>query len=112
MLDPDDVVSQALAVSSYSGKQEGYVILHKEKEVKIPIPTHVRTRDNIILYNQYSLQNMQFQDGDSGTCIYGKCMKSGKKGCIGMLIAKSTSGQYIITPMKDILNALGVNSIS
>lgn len=85
--------------------------MHREQELIVPIPAHVRTRNNIILYNQFVIRNMQFQEGDSGTCIYGKCMTSGHAGCIGMLIGSSTSGQYIVTPMKDILNALGVNNM-
>lgn len=108
-LDLTDVTNQAVAFSAYSGKQEGYVKVHKENEVNILIPTHVRTRDKLIFYNQLTLQNMNFRPGDSGTCIYGKCSKSGKKGCIGMLVGISTSGQYIVTPMQDILNAFGVN---
>lgn len=111
VLDPEGITSRALSLSAFSGKQEKHVTIHKEKEILIPIPAHVRTRDNIIMYNQISLRNMEFQEGDSGTCIYGKCLKSGKKGCIGMFIGKSTSGQYIVTPMKDILDSLGVKNM-
>ncbi|CAG2236694.1 unnamed protein product [Mytilus edulis] len=111
VLDPANISFRALALSAQSEKQENYVTLHREQEVIVPIPAHVRTRNNIILYNQFVIRNMQFTEGDSGTCIYGKCMTSGHEGCIGMLIGASTSGQYIVTPMKDILNALGVNNM-
>lgn len=64
------------------------------------------------MYNQFVVQNMDFQEGDSGTCIYSPFTGSPDIGCIGMLIGKSTSGECIVTPMKEILKALEVNSKS
>lgn len=53
---------------------------------------------------------MDFQPGDSGTCIYTPSTEDKEKGCIGMLIGKSTSGECIVTQMKEILKALEVDS--
>ncbi|VDI63894.1 Hypothetical predicted protein [Mytilus galloprovincialis] len=106
--DSDDVHSRAIALSSFSGKQERLISKIKRKIVSIPLQCHVRM-DTIIMYNQYSIQNMDFRDGDSGTCIYATEAGSQKKGCIGMLVGKSTSGECIFTPIKEILKALEVD---
>lgn len=55
------------------------------------------------LYNQISLRNLIFLQGDSGTCIYVKD-ESGLTGCIGMAIAAHPDGGCIITPMTAILS--------
>lgn len=106
--DSDDVHSRAIALSSFSGKQERLISKIKRKIVSIPLQCHVRM-DTIIMYNQYSIQNMDFREGDSGTCIYATEAGSQKTGCIGMLVGKSTSGECIFTPIKEILKALEVD---
>lgn len=108
VLDPENVAGPVFAFPGYSEKQKKIVTMTRQKETQVCVTAHVKTRDNITLYNQFSLQNLNFKEGDSGTCIYGRCKPSEPIGCIGMLIGLSTTGQYIFTPMKDILNALGV----
>ncbi|CAC5382925.1 unnamed protein product [Mytilus coruscus] len=106
--DSDDVHSRAIALSSFSGSQERLISAIKMNRVKIPLQCHVRM-DTILMYNQYSIQNMDFGEGDSGTCIYAIETGSQETGCIGMLVGKSTSGECIFTPMKEILKALEVD---
>lgn len=106
--DTDDVHSRAIALSSFSGTQERLISSIKVQKVTIPVQCHVRMND-ILMYNQYSIQNMDFKQGDSGTCIYAIKTGSQETGCIGMLVGKSTSGECIFTPMKEILKALKVD---
>lgn len=101
--------SMAIALSAITGKQERLISLSKNDKLSVLVPTHVRINTNI-MYNQFVVQNMDFQEGDSGTCIYSPFTGSDDIGCIGMLIGKATSGECIVTPMKEILKALEVDS--
>ncbi|XP_052075331.1 uncharacterized protein LOC127712758 [Mytilus californianus] len=103
--------SMAIALSAITGKQERFISLSKSNKLSVLVPSHVRVNTNI-MYNQFSIQNMDFQPGDSGTCIYSPFTGSDDIGCIGMLVGKSTSGECIVTPMKEILKALEVDSKS
>lgn len=53
------------------------------------------------MYNQLAL-NLSLNLGDSGTCIYVTDNKT-QKGCLGMAIAFFSTGQCIVTPLKEIL---------
>lgn len=100
----------AIALSAITGKQENFISVNKRKKLSVIVPgCHARIDTNI-MYNQFVIKNMDFKEGDSGTCIYTQFTGSEEKGCIGMLIGKSTSEDFIVTPMKEILKALEVNS--
>lgn len=101
----------AIALSAITGKQERLISLSKSDKLFCLVPSHVRMNTHI-MYNQFVVKNMDFQEGDSGTCIYSKFTGSDDIGCIGMLVGKSTSGECIVTPMKEILKALQVDSKS
>ncbi|CAC5382928.1 unnamed protein product [Mytilus coruscus] len=107
-IDSDVEYSTAIALSAFSGEQKKLISLRKEEKSFILVPSHVKIDTNI-MYNQFSIQNMDFQEGDSGTCIFASGTGSQEKGCIGMLVGKSTSGECIVTPMKEILKALEVD---
>ncbi|CAC5399691.1 unnamed protein product [Mytilus coruscus] len=107
-IDSDVEHSRAVALSAITGEQERLIGVRKRNRLFVLVPSHVRIETNHIMYNQFSIQNMDFEAGDSGTCIYAPFTGSEQKGCIGMLVGKSTSGECIVTPMKDILKALGV----
>ncbi|CAG2221210.1 unnamed protein product [Mytilus edulis] len=106
---PDVVQSNALSLSAITGEQRGNIQTKKVKELVIRYSTHVRLPNNIQMYNQLTIENMDFQPGDSGTCIYAICPRNKDSGCIGMFIGKSTSGQLVVTPIDEILKALGVH---
>lgn len=109
-IDTDIEHSMAIALSAFTGKQESFISVNKSKQLSVIVPGgHVRMNTNI-MYNQFVIKNMEFDEGDSGTCIYTQFTGSEEKGCIGMLIGKSTSKEYIVTPMKEILKALNVYS--
>ncbi|CAC5380599.1 unnamed protein product [Mytilus coruscus] len=110
-IDTDVKHSMAIALSAVTGKQERLISLSKSNKLSVLVPSHVRVDTNI-MYNQFSIQNMDFQPGDSGTCIYTSFTGSDDIGCIGMLVGKSTSGECIVTPMKEILKAFEVDSKS
>lgn len=57
------------------------------------------------MYNQL-LMNLPLNLGDSGTCIYVIDSNQQKKGCLGMAIAFLSSGQCVITPLKEILKKM------
>lgn len=101
--------SMAFALSAITGQQKRFINVSKSDKLSVLVPSHVRINTNI-MYNQFVVQNMDFQEGDSGTCIYSPFTGSDDIGCIGMLIGKSTSGECIVTPMKEILKALEVDS--
>lgn len=56
------------------------------------------------MYNQLLL-NLPLNLGDSGTCIY-VIDDNKQRGCLGMAIAFLSSGQCIVTPLKEILKKL------
>ncbi|CAG2212541.1 unnamed protein product [Mytilus edulis] len=70
---PDVVQSNALSLSAITGEQRGNIQTKKVKELVIRYSTHVRLPNNIQMYNQLTIENMDFQPGDSGTCIYAIC---------------------------------------
>ncbi|CAC5381194.1 unnamed protein product [Mytilus coruscus] len=111
-IDTDVKHSIAIALSAITGKQESFISVNASKKLSVIVPGgHARINTNI-MYNQFVIKNMDFEEGDSGTCIYTQFTGSEEKGCIGMLIGKSTSGECIVTPMKEILKALEVDSKS
>ncbi|CAC5380592.1 unnamed protein product [Mytilus coruscus] len=61
--------SRAIALSAITGRQERLISLSKSDKLSVLVPSHVRINTNI-MYNQFVVQNMDFQEGDSGTCIY------------------------------------------
>lgn len=58
-------------------------------------------------YNQLAVQNIPFQQGDSGACVY---ITNGytETGCLGMAIADFPGGGCIVTPMSKLLKKLGL----
>lgn len=56
------------------------------------------------MYNQLLL-NLPLSLGDSGTCIY-VTDNNRQSGCLGMAIGFLSSGQSIITPLREILKKL------
>lgn len=95
----------AKAFCGYSGNQISDLKTLK-KNVLVRMPSHLQYGD-ITMYNQLCLYGMQFQPGDSGTCVYvdTPAVFSRHTGCIGMLIGQSTCGHYVLTPMNEILKA-------
>lgn len=108
---PDVIEKKAVALSAITGEQRKAIKTKKVNEVVIRCSTHVRMSNEIQMYNQLTIENMDFQRGDSGTCIYAICPKEQDSGSIGMLIGQSTSRQFVVTPMNEILKALGVDSV-
>ncbi|XP_063404441.1 uncharacterized protein LOC134687914 [Mytilus trossulus] len=106
---PAVIQSKAVALSAITGEQRKDIQVKQVKELFIRYSTHARLSNNITVYNQLTIENMDFQSGDSGTCIYAICPRKEDSGCIGMLIGKSTSGQFVVTPIDEILKALGVH---
>ncbi|CAG2185935.1 tag [Mytilus edulis] len=74
-----------------------------QKNILVRTGTHIQSR-GIKMYNQVCIYGMKFQEGDSGTCVYVHTPGYNRlTGCIGMLIGMSTCGNYVLTPMKEIL---------
>lgn len=106
---PDVIEEKAVAISAITGEQRKDIQTKKVNEVVIRYSAHVKWSNEIQMYNQLTIENMDFQPGDSGTCIYAICSQEKDSGSIGMFIGQSTSGQFIVTPMDEILKALGVD---
>lgn len=96
----------ARAFCGVSGIQKGNVTAVREPKVLIRTPAHIQS-GQVTMFNQLCLYGMQFQHGDSGTCVYVDTEGSFNRqtGCIGMLIGESTCKHSILTPMKEILKA-------
>lgn len=94
----------ARAFCGVSGNKKGAVTAVRKPRVLIRTPAHIQY-GKITMFNQLCLYGMQFQPGDSGTCVYIHTPGNFNRqtGCIGMLIGQSTSGHSILTPMKEIL---------
>ncbi|XP_052081010.1 uncharacterized protein LOC127718976 [Mytilus californianus] len=95
----------AKAFCGYSGNQISDSKTLK-RNVLVRMPSHLQS-GYITMFNQLCLYGMDFQPGDSGTCVYvdNSSYFSRQTGCIGMLIGQSTCGHYVLTPMKEILKA-------
>ncbi|CAG2227521.1 unnamed protein product [Mytilus edulis] len=67
----------------------------------------VYSRRTLRFYNQLAVNNIPFEQGDSGACIY---ITNGytETGCLGMAIADLPGGGCIVTPMAKLLEKLGL----
>ncbi|CAC5380029.1 unnamed protein product [Mytilus coruscus] len=67
----------------------------------------VKSQRTLRFYNQLALNNIPFQQGDSGACVY---ITDGyiETGCLGMAIADYPGGGCIVTPMATLLERLSL----
>ncbi|VDI17527.1 Hypothetical predicted protein [Mytilus galloprovincialis] len=106
-------------LQSASNNLANYITENLESHVNSPVHMQVhaivcasreeemKSQRTLRFYNQLALDNIPFQQGDSGACVY---ITDGyiESGCLGMAIADNPGGGCIVTPMATLLEKLGL----